>query len=363
MEDDLHGRFPEGKWRRIVRIDLSLLTVQRMIFHEIPLPSPTEQLELTEVETDADDDLKEFVRRRFIEALNKHGFEIAFDPDLNRTTHDAVNALLMENPTCFLESSWDLARQLHSAQTRTVSPGLLMVATTMNGSLPGTAVIKIERDEGLSLNSTIADGRKSFSVEHLKNLMFTDKTRLYKLGYFQVDPSNDGTPIGVHADLQRTWSTRNQTASEFFLRRFLGCRPTETPAVTNKRYFEAGVSFINTVDDPERRGKYLMNFQSDIQSHRGTINPNEFIVNYVDRADQQPFADYFSAQDINPSQTFVKDTTLIRNQIRKARWDFESGIILMGTQDAFDAHVETEPLLDGELRTTITDRLKQVSGK
>lgn len=151
-----------------MRIDLSLLSVHRMIFHEIPLPSETEQLELTEVETQADDELKAFVLRRITAGLTKHGFDIVFEPEINRTTYDAVKALLSESQSQFLERSCDLARQLHTAQTRTVSPGLLMVATTMNGVLPGTAVIKIERDEGLSLSASVTDGHKSFSVEHLK---------------------------------------------------------------------------------------------------------------------------------------------------------------------------------------------------
>lgn len=344
-------------------IDLGLLSVHRMIFHEIPLPSETVQLDLTEVETRADDELREFVVRRVVAGLTKQGFEIAFEPDLNTTTHNAIRALLDENQDRFLESSWDLARQLHTSQTRTVSPGLLMVATTTNGSLSGTAIIKIERDEGLSLSPTVNNGYKSFSVEHLKNLMFTDRTRLYKIAYFQTDPSGEDALLGVHADLQRSWSTRNQSASEFFLRRFLGCRSAETPAITNKRYFDAAVDFFNSVDDPDRRGKYLLDLQSDIQSLRGTVNPNEFIANHIEPADRQRIADHLMAQDVNPSQTFVKDTALIKNQIRKAKWDFESGIVLMGTQDAFDAHVQTESLQNDQLRTTIVDRLKHVSGK
>lgn len=342
--------------------DLSLLTFNHMIFHDIPLPSPGTSIELTEVETDVDDELRNFVRLKLTKGLVKSGFDIAFDENVGNQTRDAVNQMIRQRESNFVSLSGSLASHLYASQNNSMSLGLLMVATTTNRGKPGVALVKIERDEGVSINPTTLEGRRTFTVQHLKNLMFTDRTRLYKIAYFEGNSDELEDPLGTHADLQRSWSSRNQGHSDFFLRRFLGCKPTETPALSNQRYFDAGEGFFNSIENPELRGRYLMSFQADFQSHRGTLNPSEFIADHVDLQDRQSFTAHLVESGIDPSQSIMKDTALVKNKIRKAKWDFESGIVLMGTQEAFDDHVETESLSSGDLKTTIVDRLKQVHG-
>src|SRR5205823_671520 len=96
----------------------------------------------------------------------------------------------------------------------------------------GAIVMKIEREEALNLNQRRVGDGFTFDMEHLRNLMLGNRTRVFKAALFGSAGRVEDLR-GYVSDTQGGYGQESSIA-HFFLSRFLGCKPTEEPGVTTK---------------------------------------------------------------------------------------------------------------------------------
>jgi hypothetical protein len=135
-----------------------------------------------------------------------------------------------------------MARHLYLCQKGNSPEGLLTVCEVTIADRNGVAILKLEREEGARVELAGTDGKRTFSVQHLHNLMLTGRTKVYKVGLF-VQAGDDLSSIeGSVCDTQRS---HDSTVAHFFLEQFLGCRLREQSEITTQQFFEATENFIN----------------------------------------------------------------------------------------------------------------------
>jgi hypothetical protein len=339
-------------------LDYGRLTVERLIVHEIPWhpvtessgPGPT----LSEAESPLDQEIKNFFRQRIAGSLGRASFDIEFDPGATSPVPGIVTAAL-DRTGDFVASSQEVARHLYQSQKGSSPVGLLTVLEVKIQGRLGFCILKLEKEEGARVLEKALGGKKTLTVDLVKQLMLSDKMRVFKVGLFV---SQGRTAVEAVA-------SDNQVAmmADFFLRQFLGCRLKELPDVTTKRFLEAAESFVNEdVSDGKDRAKYQIALLADMGSTRTQVRPRTFATENLKVAHRQAFETRIAEAGV-PATAFPKDTRLIRKHLDRIKMDFESGVIVLASPAHIGEQVKVEDLKDGRTKVEVTDRLKEIHGR
>lgn len=343
--------------------DLGQFYVDRLIVHDVPQrPSddPAVQPHLSEVESPATQDIKNYFRERIIGSLATAAYHVVPDSNTTSPVPQAVFSELADNFGNFVPDSHLMARHLFECQNLSNSPGLLVVAAGRIEAQPSLALLKLEREQGVRVEEEHIGGQMTFNIEHVRNLMLTDTTKVFKVGLFVLEGEDVGNLEGIVSDKQRGYQPRTEIA-DFFLAKFLGCQLAEQAEVTTKRFFIAAQEFINDIPSPERRARYQLALLAELGSNRTTVRVASFASNHLAENDRAAFVQRMDENAI--PRVLDKDTSRIQSQLQKIQMDFESGILVISPQGAFDDHIAIEELEDGDTRVSIRDRLSRVKGR
>jgi len=352
-----------GGGRASMLFDLGSIQVQRLIAHELPrhfvgrgdgqLPS------LSEVESPLNQTVRNFFREKLSAALAKRSFAVEFDPVSVSPLPDWISGLLGTPDSDFVSTSQLMAKHLHQSQTGVNPEGLLtVIALRVEGSL-GVAILKLEKEEGTRVQRTTVSGRSTLSVGHIRDLMLTGKTRVFKVGLFARAGGGAGSVAGLVCDRQGTYEG---TPAYFFLERFLGCRLQDQPELTTRRFFEATEDFINQLADPERQGRYQVALVAELSSPRSDVSPLVFATTYLEPNDHGNFIAHMHQVGLSQA-AFEKNNDLIKNHLQRIQWTFQSGVAVLAPPKALGQEVEVETLTDGRTRLEIIDLLKRIKGQ
>jgi len=240
--------------------------------------------------------------------------------------------------------------------------GLLVIVQAIIDSQHGFCVLKLEKEDGVRVRQAKVNGKATFDIQHLRDLMLTKKTKVFKAGLFVQHGDSLEEIEGLVSDNQLGSQPRTEVA-EFFLHRFLGCKTRETPHVTTKKFFHIAEDFINNdVVDPVHKARYHIALLSELQSEAPTVNPRKFAENHFVVADRQKFMKALAREQF-PIKVFDKDIALIKAQISRTQVDFKSGLAIIGTPETFSEHVKMTDVEDGQTRVEIVDHLRRVHGR
>lgn len=341
-------------------IDLGLIHIDRLIVHEIPrryvrAESSNNELILSEVESLLEDDVRNFFQERLVSTLSG-AYDVQFDPSTLSPVPQLVEGLLAPQPIDFVAASRDLAKHLHQSQGGVNPGGLLTLMDITIGHRRGCAIVKLEKEEGARLQRSSIDGQSTFNVSHLRDLMLTKKTKVFKVGIFVPLPDQTGTE-GLVSDTQKGAGT---AVAFFFLSQFLGCTLKEVPEVTTRRFFEATQEFIrDDVTDPQEKTRYQVALVAELQNTNSSISPEGFANSYIETGDRIKFL-YRMQEGGITAQSFPKDLKLIEQTLRKIQWTFEGGISVIAPPDQVGDRLRIEGETDGRTKMEIVDRLSDM---
>ena len=345
--------------------DVGRLEIDKLIVHDVPSrrvnsqgASPT----LSEIESPLTPTVRNYIRDKVVGALASNSFPVAFDP----TSDSPVPALVMDNfgnqRTPFVGASQALANHLFQSQTGSNPPGLLVVTQISIEGVNSLALMKLEREAGARVASINHQGKSTFDVQHLSDLMPTDKTRVFKIGLFVQEGTTVESIAGRVSDNQAAQWNKSDIA-DFFLRRFLGCKLREEPRVTTRNYLDATEEWINSsVEDPVLKSKYEVAVLAEMQRNLGSINPRMFADQNLELDDRQPYISHLQERQV-PVTEFPKDNFMIEARLRRISMELESGVIIMAKTDVFEDKVHITEEDSGQSRIEIIDRVKGMKGR
>lgn len=339
--------------------DYSSLRIESLIVHEVPTvvrTSGSGQPTLSEVESPMTPEVRNFFEERLRATLS----DAAFPAIVIEGTSSPVPALvegLLRNPGDLVAPSQQMAKRLFEVQTGVNSPGLLAVARGRVGSVATIAVVKLEKEHGVRVRPETVAGLKTLSVEHIRDLMLTEKTRVFKTGLFSEGDS--GLDIVV-CDHQRQVA---HTVAGFFLRDFLGCDLAARPDVETRTFMHAVEKWINDrVENPEERSAYAVALISEMNSQRTTVTPASFAAEHIKVKHRQSFLEALTSSGAS-AKRFVKDTALVEPQLRRIRYDVDTGVAVIAPPDAIGKSVTVIEKPNGRAQIQVDGRLERVEGK
>lgn len=343
--------------------DLGLIHINRLIVHEVPrrylrsVASSTEPV-LSEVDSPLQIDVRNFFQERLVGTL-RAAYEVEFDPSAESRVPGLVEGLLAEPLSDFVAVSQELAKLLHANQDGVNPGGLLTLMDLSIGERRGLAIVKLEKEEGARVRQAKVDGHTTFNVTHLRDLMLTKKTKVFKVGLF-APYIGEGGIEGLVSDTQKGAGT---TVAFFFLGRYLGCRLREVPEVTTKKFFDAMETFINEdVESPEEKARYQIALVAELQNTHQSISPEGFANANIAAARRPKLLERVVEAGISAT-SFVKNRSLVEPSLRRIQWNFESGIAVIASPDNIGQQLRVEDGPDGRTKMEITDRLREVKSR
>lgn len=342
-------------------MDLSTLTVDRLVIHEIPqrfADRASDEPYLSDAESALDDDLKRFFRERLVRTLTSPAaVDVVADPQVPGQVPELVRRVLAGGqPDPLVACSKEVAIQLHASQKGSSNKGLLCVTrgTCDGGDVVG--ILKLTHETGARVEHATG-GTRQLSVEFIRSLMLSDATKVFKAGLFWLAAEDEYK--GIVSDQQRGYAADHEVA-DFFLRQFLGCRLALEPDIETARFLNHAESYLAKVPSPERQAKYEVALLAELSSNAGTLSPRAFAARHLKGPDRSAFEKHMSEAGFVPAQGFVKDTSRISKQLRHIAVRFEGGTRLLAPADYFDKSVTLKDLDDGRTQVEFTDRIEGI---
>jgi hypothetical protein len=186
--------------------------------------------------------------------------------------------------------------------------------------------MKLERHQGAQLKLKKTDGKKTFAMDVLDDLVFTEGTRLFKAAIFvrRKSGSTEFTALACDSQLGVTATTH---MAHFWLS-FLGCKYIVDPRVATQRFFESSLEFVSsTVIDPTVKSDIYGSLQSEFKSAKIHFSPKKFIEEYIPDDYQKLYQEHL-AEDGIPLTQFAKDLTDIERRLKVLRYETKGGTII-----------------------------------
>jgi 37-kD nucleoid-associated bacterial protein len=271
----------------------------------------------------------------------------------------AISKQLGEPGDRLIDLSRSLAQHLFDAQSGAMSAGLLVVLEgTYQGSIPVVSVLKLEKEEGARAATAEIEGMATYSVECMRDLFLTGRTRVFKVSVFMLDENEPQRLQGWISDPQ----SRGVDVADFFLHTFLGCRLVDDPRAVTRQFHLQSEKFINEhVSDPETKVRYETALVAELQGNSTEIGIRSFANRHLDLQDRAAYEKALSEAGV--AQTFVKDTHLIRSKLRRVQYEFEQGVKVSYPADTPDDVVTVTGRDDGQTELQVVDTLKKLNSR
>ncbi|MBW5252391.1 nucleoid-associated protein [Streptomyces sp. P01-B04] len=343
-----------------MRSDFGDFVVKQAIVHVIPQRPRGEDppaLQLSQTACRFDDAVRTALQAKLREVLDRLGREVVEDPELKSVLPDAVRAYLA-GELDLVAVSGELAHALRDSQNGSSSAGLLLVAAARLDHQHALLMVKLEQETGMQANEIVTDGLRTFDVQYFANLLFTEKSKVYKVALFSEEGNTEQTLQGWAADPQKS----GKDVARFFLEKFLGCRHQDHPRELTRRFHDTAMDWVNSrVTDSEVRMDYVMAVMVELQSSAGTLDPVAFLETHLREPHRDDFANFLMENDV-PIRAFDKDTDLVEGRLQKVRVDLANGAFLVAPLEAVqDGTVAVEDLGDGRTTVTVTSTLTKTS--
>lgn len=344
-------------------IDLSLLVIERIIIHDIPKRKKADidiKPDYSEQDTEIPDGTKLMFKDKIISGMNStKAFHICYDKNSDSPVPALVNDLIDSENDLFIPHSQKIADRLLNSQGGVNTAGILLVIQGRISDDKICIIMKLERDKGIQLNRN--EKTKSFDIQEIENLMFTQKTKMYKIALFvnkkDFNIKYDGSLIDFQIDIKA-----KKEIQTFFMNEFLGCKPFEDPKIATQNFYKFTKVFIEEmVEDKTIQAKYIQDLNSYVQKPQSTICAREFAEEYFEDAEHKDgYKKYMKTKNFPYSKAIYKDITLIDAKIKKITVEFENGISIIGNKGILENKVKFTRLDDGTDKAEIISKIHTV---
>ena len=342
------------------KLDTSTITIEKIIVHSIPKHRKGDfslDPQYSEQESSLPDGLRVFFKDKVIQSLGSNKeLRVKYDEDSLSPVSTYINEIIKSDGANLIEQSKLITKYLFEIQDGQNASGILVVIFGRINEKGTCIIIKLERDEGAQLE--LDPKTNSFNIKDVKDLMLTRKTKIYKVGLFIDKIKFTVNYDGSTADLQIDPKTK-KVVTTWFIEKFLGCIPIENPKTTTKKFYDLTTTFIQSVEDPIMKAKYIQDLNSYLQKNTQRISAREFADDYMETSDKDNYNKYLRDKKFRMSE-FPKDNDYVINKIKTITMLFSNDIAIVGKKGTFDKNVKLEQQDDGSTKAEIISIVKSV---
>lgn len=168
--------------------------------------------------------------------------------------------------------------------------------------------------------------------------------------------------VGYLCDQQQGYFP-NKEVADFFLKDFLGCKLSEEPQITTKKFFDTTMQYLNDSDiSAEEKTEFHTHLISELTNNNTSINILEFARRSLPADKIQNYMDELTENKVNQT-TFFKNNQLILSRIKNVQYEFESGIKIIGENKIIKDMLTISGVEDGKIKVELIDALSKVVSK
>lgn len=308
------------------------LVINRIIMHEVVRgTSKGAHPQLSDVPTEVSEADRVFIQERIRRILPNDARPITEEPDLS-TVPTLIRTYLQTTDADMVIVSQTLAKCLQEAQHAVSPGGIFVFADAMLDKKSALLIAKLEHQEGVRVSPTkLPTGEITFGVELLTNLLFTTGSRVFKVALFVAEDVKNDKLNGILVDRQMAGSS----VAQFFMSGFLGCRLAERADLLTQRFYSGAQSYINSISNAEKKGRYEVALLSELQSQKSTLSVPQFAAQHLDLEDRDDFTNSLRSSSV-PSRAFEKNSNLIKAKISRVKLDTEAGVTVLAPPETID---------------------------
>lgn len=361
-------------------MDLASLTIDRLVVHEIPKKEPKasadhqEPLGLSEALSPLPDALRSYVMLRLRRSLQSadRAFDVVFDDGSVSETPADVRQLLLDltDPSVadddrdkqVVDLSRRLAERLFGLQPPQPPTGLLAVCTgSLGNGRPLLAVMKLEHEQGVTVEQHQVDGRTTFEMVVEDSLVLVEGTKVFKAAAFAptAGANPHGSPDDFSCDARLSDSQNPFTASgvaAYFASGLLGVKLAEEPRVVTEKVFKAVERFINeSIADPARQVAAERALVVEMTSNKQTFSAQVYGNQHLQTQERKALRDYLKEADL-PATAFPKDLSLVEGRLKLISLELEGKITVVAPEERFEDETIVLDTGDGTEDAVVTIR-------
>ncbi|XQP83896.1 MAG: nucleoid-associated protein [Candidatus Pollutiaquabacter aromativorans] len=343
------------------RIDTTTIQIEKIIVHDIPKHRKGEtgiEPNYSEQESKLTQGLRNFFKEKVMQALGSDkSFKICFDEENTSPISWINKELLQSGGSNFPLQSKAITKHLFDIQVGYNAAGILVVIFGKVNSFNTCIILKLEKDTGAQLK--LDDKTHSFNIEEVKDLMLTQKTKIFKVALFIQREDFKAKYDGVIMDYQINIKEKKEVTT-WFMEKFLGCRAFEDPRITTQHFYNHTRAYIKTIQDEIDRAKYIQDLNSYVQKNSLTLNPKEFADDYLRTTQHRnDYKNYLQTKKIK-FNSFPKDITQIERHVKKFTINFSNDVSIVGKKGTLKGKVKLEKLKDGQTRAEIVSKIRSM---
>lgn len=344
--------------------DFGTLTISEVILHRVPSGRRDEEgpdlIDYSEAPIQLGTRDRDFIQIRLRETLGGMARPVMEDTDESSESPDLIRGLLAGRGDIVADSA-QLARGLHRKQKWMSSVGLVMVIRGAVEKESCLIVAKMEHEEGMRVQETHVDGKRTYKAEYLRDLILGQGTKVFKVGAFTASGAKGDAPLrGYVVDVQQGGGG----VADYFVE-FLGCMFVQRSDVQTELFFKNTQNFISraTKGDPEATAEYEIALLSEMQNRSPRISPEQFAQRHLREEHRDDYISKIHASGL-PVKGFTKDTRLITSSIRRVKFQTGRGATVLVPPPMYEDGSVAVTDVDGtdDSLITITDRISSVSG-
>ena len=315
--------------------------------------SPSGGVVLSDVPSELVHGQRQYIQSRMQKALTKYARPIVED-DAPQPVPEAIRDTFLKS-TNIVAASQTIAKSLQATQPSISPGGILIVARARFNSQSAVVIAKLEHELGVRAQQRVLDdGSRTFDVELLRDLLFTEGSRIFKVALFTK--TNPSTPLhGFLVDNQAA----GHGVAQYFLHSFLGCALADRPDRDTETFHNATENWLNAKAHPSKRGRYQIALIAEMQSPSPSLSISSFASRHIEIEDRDDFETSLQSEGV-PRQAFEKDITLIANRLSQVRVDTQSGIIITAPAESYE---DGRVVLLDDSRIEINDTVRRISGR
>lgn len=272
-------------------MEYTRVSLLKAALHEIVKSQPGhEDQVLSDAETELEPKQLRYIETRVRGALAGYARPMMESEGLSETSDHLRE--YFQNDALFVSVSRALATKLQGVQPRISPPGIFLFASASIGQAPAVVIAKLEHENGVRANRRrLADGRTTYIVQLLNDLLFTSASRIFKVGVF---------PAVTVGESVYGWVVDNQAlganVAHYFMSQFLGLELAIRPDVQTQRFFDLAEGWINSVQDPSKRANYQIALLAEMQSPKTSTSVTNFAEQFLELDDRDSFENYYECE-------------------------------------------------------------------
>lgn len=315
-------------------MDFGTFSIDELIMHHVPHGSKSGadrgEVTLCSALVDLHSEDKQYLESKIKTFLKGNARPAIENPNLASPTPAVIRELIAGDEN-FINDSQSVAKTLHEHHPWMSPEGLFIFS---RGTITGSTcvlVAKLEHEEGVRVDQMFTEDQKlTYKTEYLKNLIFGDGTRVYKIGIFW-ETNEDNLLIGHVSDSQ---NGKHGVAS-YFLAKVLGCEFQDQDDLNTQRFFEAVETWSSDLNNPEEEARYEVALIAELQSPRETLNVTAFANQYIDANQRDSFMTVMRESNV-VTTPIPKDITLVSRKINRVKFQTSRGATVFVTRDMYD---------------------------